>query len=288
MGQASALGAAMLAKRDCRGQTAVQQHSDGGNVDAPRYAAARRRRRIDADAIRLSTWSLMPQTRFPYDTPLASVLSALERDAIESAWRRHPGAAVEIGLQPGAAVERLGRCLFRLGMNAEGSEFTGALRARLPWLPFLDHSLSFVLLSHALERATDPWALLDEAVRVLAPGGCLMAIGFNPWGWVGLRQRGGPGRLHASRSVSQQLRTRGLDEIRCQHLACWPPLPSAWLLRWQHPLERLGQRWWPTLSSLYCVTAVKTTYAGHAASAGFRVPLRGQLPAAEGMGRHGQ
>ena len=54
-------------------------------------------------------------------------------------------------------------------------------------LPFLDDAFDVVLLRHALEPAP---ALLEEVVRVLAPGGVLMLTGINPlsawtpwWQW---------------------------------------------------------------------------------------------------------
>lgn len=66
-----------------------------------------------------------------------------------------------------------------------------------------------ILLPHTLELAHDPHAVLREVDRVLRPDGNLVVLGFNPWGWWGLRhalsRRGFPpgsqrmisdGRLH--------------------------------------------------------------------------------------------
>lgn len=48
-------------------------------------------------------------------------------------------------------------------------------------------SIDAVLLPHTLELADDPHAVLREVDRVLRPDGHLVALGFNPWGWWGLR-----------------------------------------------------------------------------------------------------
>lgn len=63
---------------------------------------------------------------------------------------------------------------------------TGDLHARIDEpLPFVDDAFGLVLLSHALEVAPDPQALLREAARVLAPGGMLALTGMHPAsGWL--------------------------------------------------------------------------------------------------------
>lgn len=48
-------------------------------------------------------------------------------------------------------------------------------------------SVDAVLLPHTLELADDPHAVLREVDRILRPDGHLVALGFNPWGWWGLR-----------------------------------------------------------------------------------------------------
>ncbi len=48
-------------------------------------------------------------------------------------------------------------------------------------------SIDAVLLPHTLELADDPHAVLREVDRILRPDGNLVALGFNPWGWWGLR-----------------------------------------------------------------------------------------------------
>ena len=55
-------------------------------------------------------------------------------------------------------------------------------------LPFQSRSIDVVVIHHALEQAPDPRKVLREAGRILAPGGKLIVIGYNPWSLMGLRR----------------------------------------------------------------------------------------------------
>ena len=59
--------------------------------------------------------------------------------------------------------------------------FEGALRCGLPW-PLASETFGAVLLQHALDdRFGDTGAVLDECMRILAPGGVLWLAALNPW-----------------------------------------------------------------------------------------------------------
>lgn len=55
-------------------------------------------------------------------------------------------------------------------------------------LPVASHSVDAVLLPHTLERSSEPHQLLRECERILAGGGRLIMLGFNPWSLLGLRR----------------------------------------------------------------------------------------------------
>ena len=55
-------------------------------------------------------------------------------------------------------------------------------------LPFQSRSIDAVVIHHALEQVSDPRTVLREVVRILAPGGRLIVLGFNPWSLLGIRR----------------------------------------------------------------------------------------------------
>lgn len=80
-------------------------------------------------------------------------------------------------------------------------------------LAIASDSVDAVLLPHTLETADDPHAVLREVDRVLRPDGHMIALGFNPMGWWGVRhylsRRGFPAgiqRLISERRLQDWLR----------------------------------------------------------------------------------
>ncbi len=142
-------------------------------------------------------------------------------------------------------------------------------------LPFPDNSIDLVVLPHALELARDPHHTLREVERVLVPEGRVVIAGFNPASLWGLRQRAG--RIGHGLGIQRQdglylpragefigywrlrdwLRLLGF-EVEAGRFGCWrPPCQSQkWLDRFGW-MDRLGDRWWPVLGSVYFVVAVK-------------------------------
>lgn len=76
-------------------------------------------------------------------------------------------------------------------------------------LPFVDEAFRSVILYHVIENGDE--AELEEACRVLVPGGDLLIIGVNRTSWVGIDGRAWPElpRLHGVR-VSMRLRALGM------------------------------------------------------------------------------
>lgn len=81
-------------------------------------------------------------------------------------------------------------------LHLAGGRYAGDLFGRTDEpLPFLDDAFELVILRHALEAAALPQPLLEEAIRVLSPGGLLVLSGVHPLSlwmpwlvWHGRRQ----------------------------------------------------------------------------------------------------
>ena len=109
------------------------------------------------------------------------------------------------------------------------------LRARSQVLPLASGSVDVVVLIHQLEFTAQPHQVIREAVRVLAPEGHLLVLGFNPfslWGLrrllpVGRREPPWAGRYLSSLRVSDRMQLLGLTPRSHDGLALLPPLPAS-------------------------------------------------------------
>lgn len=100
-------------------------------------------------------------------------------------------------------------------------------------LPFIDDAFELVLLRHALEVAPLPSSLLDEAIRVLAPGGVLALTGVHPFGgwspWFYWHVRGESPVLQMPWRLRRQLELAGLAVEQMQRVgSAWPGLKTTW------------------------------------------------------------
>lgn len=88
-------------------------------------------------------------------------------------------------------------------------------------LPLFPESVDVVVIHHALEFASNPRAILEEAQQILAPGGHLIIFGFNPLSLFGLR------RLLALNILSDRNGSNGdnNDEISNTSTMLQPPSP---------------------------------------------------------------
>jgi SAM-dependent methyltransferase len=98
------------------------------------------------------------------------------------------------------------------------------IRARPTQLPIVSDSIDAVLLPHILEFATDPYAIVREADRVLVGEGRLLVLGFRPWSLWGLRARWSrsgfpPGmrRVLSERRIREWLELLGYEVVSAQH-----------------------------------------------------------------------
>jgi len=139
------------------------------------------------------------------------------------------------------------------------------LIASLAHLPIGTGAVDAVLLPHTLEFASDPYAVLREADRVLAAGGPMIVLGFRPASFWGLRaaaSRSGypPGlrRTLSSARVRDWLRLLSYEVVsvrsylyRLPSARSGPPEAASMLRRgWLYP--------WP--AGAYVLKARKRVY----------------------------
>jgi SAM-dependent methyltransferase len=137
--------------------------------------------------------------------------------------------------------------------------------SRLDQLAIAADSIDAILLPHTLERTESPHAVLREAARVLRPEGCLIALGFLPTGFWGLKHlvaREGypPGSLHLIREgrLRDWLELLSFDVDRAQNFL--HTLPFERIRRFGTlPRERWARRWLPMLAGAYLICARKRT-----------------------------
>ena len=100
-------------------------------------------------------------------------------------------------------------------------------------------SIDAVFLPHTLETAEDPHDVLREVDRILRPDGHLVVLGFNPWGWWGLRHYLSRRRFPAGghRMISE---FRLHDWLRLLSGPSGPPRKAARVKRDIDELERAG------------------------------------------------
>lgn len=68
-------------------------------------------------------------------------------------------------------------------------QFAGDIQCESNYLPIDSNSIDLLILSHALEISSDPYATLREAERVLVPEGKLFIVGFTPFSISGAWQK---------------------------------------------------------------------------------------------------
>jgi SAM-dependent methyltransferase len=140
-----------------------------------------------------------------------------------------------------------------------------SLLASSEQLPLQSDSVDAFVLPHALEVARDPHQVLREIDRCLLPEGHLIVLGFNPYGWWGLRKLlfGWRGRVPWSlRFISlprlkDWLSLLGFDTLHSGYLFPHPPWHYGKLHSARKLLQRLHHERWPLLAGAYVLVARK-------------------------------
>jgi SAM-dependent methyltransferase len=136
-------------------------------------------------------------------------------------------------------------------------------------LPLVDASVDRILMVHALEHAENPRETLNEAWRVLAPGGRLVLVVPNRRGvWARFEHTPfGTGRPYSRTQLIMLLREANFTPGAWSDALHFPPSPGRSVLRLSHVLEKTGRRFWPIFSGVIIVEAQKRLYQGLPATA---------------------
>ncbi len=133
------------------------------------------------------------------------------------------------------------------GVDLEPSKITGTLVVDVERqdLPFSSDSFDVVFSKSLIEHLRDPERFLDEALRVLRPGGTLLLLSPD---WRTYMRTFYDDYTHVRPydqvSLADLLASRGFCEVDCERIWQYPPLwrhrwlrPLAWLWRWCVPVE---------------------------------------------------
>src|SRR5438876_1417993 len=129
-------------------------------------------------------------------------------------------------------------------------------------LPLPDAAVDRVLLTHALEMAPDPGALLREVWRVLAAGGRILAVVPNRRGvWARLDTTPfGHGRPYSRAQINYLLRETWFTPIGWSEALYVPPIARGWFLRSAMAWERTGSTISAPFAGVHIVEATKQVY----------------------------
>lgn len=116
-----------------------------------------------------------------YKKPFGQFINMQEQIEMATVLAKLPASCLlQLGLTgPNNGIDEKLR-LHKIIVNS--SPLTGSLGANITQLPFSNDSVDIILVPHTLEtESTSAAEILTEAWRVLAPGGHLLILGFNPW-----------------------------------------------------------------------------------------------------------
>jgi SAM-dependent methyltransferase len=111
--------------------------------------------------------------------------------------------------------------------------------------PLANASVDRLVMLHGMETSEHPLALLDEALRVLAPQGRLLVVVPSRSGMWARRDATpfGFGRPYSRSQLERQLHDAGFDPIGHGSALFFPPRDTPFWLRASRLMESLGQRY---------------------------------------------
>ncbi len=156
-------------------------------------------------------------------------------------------------------------------------------------LPLVDSSIDRLLMVHLLEHSENPRETLNEAWRVISPGGRLIVVVPNRRGiWARFEHTPfGSGRPFSRGQLTSLLRDANFTPGAFADALFFPPARRRFVMRLAPALERAGRRFWPVFSGVIVVEAQKRLYQGRpvAQRASRRVFVPALSPQGASLGR---
>ena len=203
--------------------------------------------------------------RQPLGQQLAAAEQALLRDVLSDVFGYHL-----VVLDPSCQPDSLGasRITHRVihSCTGEGLAEAPGLLGCAESLPLQSDSIDAFVLPHVLELTGDPHQVLREIDRCLVAEGHLIVLGFNPYGWWGLRRLllGSRGtapwtlRFVSLPRLKDWLSLLGFDAVQARYLFPHPPWAyGGGQTRKGGLLQRLHRDRWPLLAASYLLVARK-------------------------------
>jgi SAM-dependent methyltransferase len=194
---------------------------------------------------RLLRLAQLDRWHFWFGPRRALVMRLVERYMPASA-----GPVLDVGCGSGLMLEELGSCRYRavgldllpegLMATREAHPETPLVRADAARLPFLERTLSGVLLLDLLEHVDDQ-EVLAQAYRILRPGGVLLLTApAVPWLWSYRDKAAGHRRRYSRRGLEQALNRSGLvlEEMRYYQCFLFPLVVMTRLMGRRGPRAR--------------------------------------------------
>lgn len=128
-------------------------------------------------------------------------------------------------------------------------------------LPFKDNSIDLIICPHLLEYQDNYLYLIQEMYRVLAPNGKVVITVFNKASWIGIRAK----RIPALKSIhplklntlKDDIAEVGFNIIGGKFFSYCPPFKNAATIKKYNWLNKVGDRWFPTLANSFALILQK-------------------------------
>lgn len=135
-------------------------------------------------------------------------------------------------------------------------------------LPLAANSVDLALLFHTLDYCDNPHQSLRQVAQLMSPEGVIVLTGFHPYSLWGARHKMSDKKApFDARFISRSQVQDWFELLGFQSLTgCMINYQFAQLnARWREKLgimNKLGDRWWPTLGAVYMLVVKKKVYSG--------------------------